>query len=218
MLLEPLRAAPRRARCWPSRSARSIGPSGPPVSAISPSACSSSAPIVMCARSIVGGLEMRAARRASSGWRSRPRSSQAARSARRRRGAAARRARAARSAPACAPRNRRRACTPTIGWMPASASLSENSSAPKRLLVSVSPSAGKLVRRGELGELGDRQRAFEQRIGRMHLEVHELRGAGGRASAADGERTRSVHEPVLRPRAPQRPRATRPPIPGQAAL
>ena len=102
-----------------------------------------------------------------------------------------------------APRNRPAACTPTIGWMPASASLSENSSAPNRLLVSVSPSAGIAVRGGELGELADRQRAFQQRIGRMHLEVHEARAcrvlaaaAIGVSGATRGTNSGSVHDPT----------------------
>ncbi len=43
---------------------------------------------------------------------------------------------------------------PTIGWMPASASLSENSSAPNRLLVSVSPSAGKPRAAASLASFG----------------------------------------------------------------
>ena len=35
-----------------------------------------------------------------------------------------------------------------------------------------------LVRRGELGQRRDRQRALEQGIGRVDLEVHEFRGPG----------------------------------------
>ena len=37
------------------------------------------------------------------------------------------------------------------------------------------PNCGKAARRRQLGELGDGDGAFQQRIGRMHLEVHELR-------------------------------------------
>src|SRR5665647_2849906 len=43
--------------------------------------------------------------------------------------------------------------TPMIGWIPASASLSENSSAPNRLLVSVNPTAGKLLAAASLASL-----------------------------------------------------------------
>ena len=49
------------------------------------------------------------------------------------------------------------------------------------LSVSVSASAGWRSRLGELGQLRDRQRAFEQRIGGMHVQMHEagICGHGG---------------------------------------
>ena len=54
-----------------------------------------------------------------------------------------------------------------------------------------------LVRRGELGELRDRQRTLEQRVRRMDLEVHEFRRRG-RLSVGSGRRaTRSVHAAYL---------------------
>ena len=43
------------------------------------------------------------------------------------------------------------------------------------------PQRGKPVRGGKLGELGDRQRAFEQRVGGVHLEMHERCRCGGAA-------------------------------------
>ena len=50
----------------------------------------------------------------------------------------------------------------------------------------------------ELGELGDRQRAFEQRIGRVHLEVHELRRRGdGRGACGIGCSNRCVHRTMI---------------------
>ena len=60
-----------------------------------------------------------------------------------------------------------------IGWMPTPAILSENSSAPNMLSVSVSASAGWRSALASSASLRDRQRAFEQRIGRMHVQVHE---------------------------------------------
>ena len=56
-LLQPLQALDGAASCWPSRSARSIGPSGPPVSAIRPSAWASSRSISMCGGSVLGRIE-----------------------------------------------------------------------------------------------------------------------------------------------------------------
>ena len=67
---------------------------------------------------------------------------------------------------------------PMIGWMPFSTIFSANSSAPKRLPVSAMPSAGMPVGGGKLGELLDRQRPFEQRIGRVHAQVNEPDLAG----------------------------------------
>ena len=57
--------ARRRASFWPSRRAWSIGPSGPPVSAIRPSPCASSALDLDVRRLVVGGSKIGAARRAS---------------------------------------------------------------------------------------------------------------------------------------------------------
>ncbi len=64
---------------------------------------------------------------------------------------------------------------PMIGWMPEPAIFSENSSAPNMLLVSVSAKRRLVVGLGEFGEPRDRQRAFEQRIGRMKVEMDEIR-------------------------------------------
>jgi hypothetical protein len=67
---------------------------------------------------------------------------------------------------------------PTIGWMRAWAKLSENSSAPNRLLVSVSAAPACAARR-QRHEMRNGQSPFEQRIGRVHAKMHEgLAGCG----------------------------------------
>jgi len=43
------------------------------------------------------------------------------------------------------------------------------------LSVSVSAERGLAIGLGELGQPRDRKRAFEQRIGRMHVQMHEAR-------------------------------------------
>ena len=74
-----------------------------------------------------------------------------------------------------------------------------------------------LVRRGELGELRDRQRTLEQRVRRMDLEVHELR-VRGRLGVGGGRRaTRSVHAACLDHRAAA-PKGYPPAIPGKPEL
>ena len=67
---------------------------------------------------------------------------------------------------------------PMIGWMPFSSMASENSSAPKRLPVSVMASAGIAHVVGEPRHLLDGQGAFGQRIGRMGAQMDE--GHAGR--------------------------------------
>jgi hypothetical protein len=62
---------------------------------------------------------------------------------------------------------------PMMGWTPAPEGYCENSSAPNRLLVSVRRSPAPIVGLRELRQPRDRQRAFEQRIGRMHPKMHE---------------------------------------------
>ena len=64
---------------------------------------------------------------------------------------------------------------PAMGWMPVPAAFSENSSAPNRLLVSVSASAGCRSAAGRLDDVADLQRPFEQREGRVDMEVDENR-------------------------------------------
>ncbi len=71
---------------------------------------------------------------------------------------------------------------PTIGWMPEAAILSENSSAPNMLSVSVSAKAGWWSFLGKLGELGDLDRALEQRTGRVNVKVDK----SGARHGADG--------------------------------
>ena len=63
--------------------------------------------------------------------------------------------------------------TPGIGWMPTPESFSENSSAPKRLFGIGQGERGLTIGLGEFRELRDGQRAFQQRIGRMHMQVDE---------------------------------------------
>ncbi len=85
------------------------------------------------------------------------------------------------------PRNRSCRVTPTIGWMPVVRQLVGELQRAVEVVGVGQPHRREAVRGGELGQLADGQRAFQQRIGRMHLEVHEARacrsrGAGGQAS------------------------------------
>ena len=116
--------------------------------------------------------------RAASGCRSPPRSARAARRL-------AGRPRT-RGPPGRPPRSATESCMPAIGWMPMPASFSENSSAPKRLLVSVSASAGCRSAAASFARSRDLQRALEQRVGRVHVQVHE----------ADVLKTRAIAEPL----------------------
>ena len=194
-----------------------MGPSGPPVSAISPSACClERADLDVCGASVAAASKCaRLDELHQVGVAGLVHRKQRDRPVRLRARLGALRRHAAIGCRACAPRNRRSERTPTIGWMPASASLSENSSAPKRLLVSVRPSAGSSCAAASLASFADRQRAFEQRIGRMHLEVHELRVRGRRSVGGGRRATRSVHVACLDHRAAA-PKGYPPAIPGQA--
>ena len=62
---------------------------------------------------------------------------------------------------------------PTIGWTPVSLVSTENSSAPNRLARSVSPTAGIPASAARLADGVDLDRAFEQRIGRLHPKMDE---------------------------------------------
>ncbi len=80
-----------------------------------------------------------------------------------------------------------------IGWMPDAAIFSENSSAPNMLSVSVSASAGCLSALASSASLPIGQRAFQQRIGGMHVQMHEAwigrhAGASGFDRGADAVR------------------------------
>ena len=152
-----------------------MGPSGPPVSAIRPSPCASSRSISMCGGLVLGGIEEGAGGELHEVLPAALVAGEQRQRAGRLRARLIGAVRAAGRWPAA--RSPKSTCSvqPTIGWMPASASLSENSSAPNRLLVSVSPTAGKPRAARQLGELGDGDGAFQQRVGRVHLEVHELR-------------------------------------------
>ena len=115
---------------------------------------------------------------------------------------------------------------PMIGWMPAPAILSENSSAPNMLSVSVSASAGWRSALASSASRAIGQRALEQRVGRMHVQVHEAwvgrLGSHGRPLASGrrldraGESRRdsgrrgwsmSTHAAATDPRSSQVPRA-----------
>ena len=66
-----------------------------------------------------------------------------------------------------------------IGWMPASASLSENSSAPKRLLVSVKPSAGSSCAAASLASFGIVSAPSSSEYAEWTLRCTNFEGADG---------------------------------------
>ena len=70
-------------------------------------------------------------------------------------------------------RNRARSAQPTIGWMPAAGELLGEFERPEHVVGVGERQRRLLVGLGELGEPRDGQRAFEQRIGRMHVQMHE---------------------------------------------
>ena len=75
--------------------------------------------------------------------------------------------------------------TPMIGWMPASAQVVANSSAPNRLPLSVIATAGIASARHSCDQLGDLDRPGRQRIGGVSAQMDEI-----------GER-HGAHKPLI---------------------